>query len=170
MKKSIYKIILFLVSVFLLMGCGSKEFLFKEYDILLKSDIKEKHRFKKEKYVVFKQSHIVVEMDYDDIFKNKYYSKVSFSDKKYKSYNFECHLSSGSIHGYTLGGNDPIYFLDKKIKMTKLYDSDNVLGHVFYQYERKIKDGFLSFTCYTKDSIDINFLYQKFNEIEIIEK
>ncbi len=164
------KIFLILATVLLMLSCGSKVFIFKEYDVLLKSNILQKHQMKKDELVKFRVSGDVKFVDNFEKIYTKFYSKVIFKDKKYKSYNFECHLTSESMHDYTFGGNDPIYFLDKKIKMTKLYDSENVLSHVFYENERKTKDGFVRFSCYTKDSIDLNFLLQRFNEIEIIEK
>lgn len=161
------KFLFIIVLVFFLMGCAPKEFLFKEYDVLLKSNIKEKHKIKKEKYFKFKQS--INTKSWNEL-ELEYFAEVKFLDKKNKSYNFDISLTSYSVSEYNLGGSDTIYLINNNVKMTKLFDEERELKHVFYESERKIKDGFLRFSCYTKDSIDINFLYQKFNEIEIIEK
>ena len=40
----------------------------------------------------------------------------------------------------------------------------------YYIFEKKIKNGFIEFRNTSKSKIDLNFLLQKFNEIEIIEK
>ncbi len=167
--KNIYKIFLLFVSVFLLDGCSScrkKIQFFEGIDLI--THIPEKHKFCK------KDSDIAKYLDSDNYEIDKRIdlrTEVKFKDKNKKNYNFDVSYSNQTIFEYEQFNSDTVYLKKYGImKQESFYCVDSTSKLISYTHQKKIKNGYLNFNCQTNDSIDLNFLRQKFNEIEFIEK
>jgi len=166
MKKH-FKIILFLVSVFLLVSCGSKKFTFENRNVSIKSKIKENHQVIDNKLVKLEGMFCMASLE--DLKNMKDNFSIVFNDEKLVEYNFIISNSKEKLlNEYDINANiinsetNGIY----KVEFNNSFDKNTN----YYTYERKIKNGFVYFTNKSKSEINLNFLLQKFNEIEIIEK
>jgi hypothetical protein len=162
-----FKIIVFLVSVFLLIGCGINKFTFENKNILIKSKIKENHQVIDNKLV--KLDGLFCLSKPEDLKNMKDNFSIVFYDKKLVEYNFIISFSKVTcLNDYHFDAkviNINISGLHK-VEIKNLSNS-NIN---YYVYEKKIKNGYIQFGNTSKSEIDLNFLLQKFNEIKIIEK
>ena len=165
--KNHLKIIVLFVSVFLMFGCGTNKFTFKNKNVSIKSKIKENHQVIDNKLV--KLEGVFCLSSPEDLKNMKDNFSIVFYDEKLVEYNFIISFSKVTCL------ND--YHFDAKV-----IDLNNSGLHKveiknlsnkninYYIFEKKIKNGFIEFRNTSKSKIDLNFLLQKFNEIEIIEK
>ena len=165
--KNHLKIIVLFVSVFLMFGCGTNKFTFENKNVSIKSKIKENHQVIDNKLV--KLEGVFCLSSPEDLKNMKDNFSIVFYDEKLVEYNFIISFSKVTCL------ND--YHFDAKV-----IDLNNSGLHKveiknlsnkninYYIFEKKIKNGFIEFRNTSKSKIDLNFLLQKFNEIEIIEK
>ena len=165
--KNHLKIFVLFVSVFLMFGCGTNKFTFKNKNVSIKSKIKENHQVIDNKLV--KLEGVFCLSSPEDLKNMKDNFSIVFYDEKLVEYNFIISFSKVTCL------ND--YHFDAKV-----IDLNNSGLHKveiknlsnkninYYIFEKKIKNGFIEFRNTSKSKIDLNFLLQKFNEIEIIEK
>jgi hypothetical protein len=165
--KNHLKIIVLFVPVFLMFGCGTNKFTFENKNVSIKSKIKENHQVIYNKLV--KLEGMFCLSSPEDLKNMKDNFSIVFYDEKLVEYNFIITFSKVTCL------ND--YHFDAKV-----IDLNNSGLHKveiknlsnkninYYIYEKKIKNGFIEFGNTSKSEIDLNFLLQKFNEIEIIEK
>ena len=165
--KNYFKIIVFLVSVFMMFGCGTNKFTFENKNVSIKSKIKENHQVIDNKLV--KLEGMFCLSSPEDLKNMKDNFSIVFYDKKLVEYNFIISFSKVTCL------ND--YHFDAKVinlNISGLHKveiknlSNNNIN--YYVYEKKIINGYIQFGNTSKSEIDLNFLLQKFNEIEIIEK
>ena len=165
--KNHLKIFVLFVSVFLMFGCGTNKFTFENKNVSIKSKIKENHQVIDSKLVKFEGMFCLSSPE--DLKNMKDNFSIVFYDEKLVEYNFIISFSKVTCL------ND--YHFDAKV-----IDLNNSGLHKveiknlsnkninYYIFEKKIKNGFIEFRNTSKSKIDLNFLLQKFNEIEIIEK
>ena len=165
--KNHLKIFVLFVSVFLMFGCGTNKFTFENKNVSIKSKIKENHQVIDNKLV--KLEGVFCLSSPEDLKNMKDNFSIVFYDEKLVEYNFIISFSKVTCL------ND--YHFDAKV-----IDLNNSGLHKveiknlsnkninYYIFEKKIKNGFIEFRNTSKSKIDLNFLLQKFNEIEIIEK
>ena len=165
--KNHFKIIVLFVSVFLMLGCGTNKFTFENKNVSIKSKIKENHQAIDNKLV--KLEGMFCLSSPEDLKNMKDNFSIVFYDEKLMEYNFIISFSKVSCL------ND--YYFDAKVINLNIYGLHKVEIKNFsnkninyYIYEKKIKNGYIQFGNTSKSEIDLNFLLQKFNEIEIIEK
>ena len=165
--KNYFKIIVFLVSVYMMFGCGTNKFTFENKNVSIKSKIKENHQVIDNKLV--KLEGMFCLSSPEDLKNMKDNFSVVFYDEKLEEYNFIISYSKVTCL------ND--YHFDAKVinlNISGLHKveiknlSNNNIN--YYVYEKKIINGYIQFGNTSKSEIDLNFLLQKFNEIEIIEK
>ncbi|WP_374539906.1 hypothetical protein [Flavobacterium sp.] len=157
--------LLFLINAFLFINCSSKKFEIKEKNLQFISRINEKHKIKKTN--LYDGSNNLVNSD--ELFKFDYYN-FKFLNKNLKKYNFQINFSEQSHFLFEQFNSDTVYLKKFNILKNLIYscvDSTSVI--ISYSYEKKVKNGFIQFDCTTNDSINLEFLRQKFDEIEIIE-
>jgi hypothetical protein len=149
------------------MSCGSKKYSFENKNISIKSKIKENHQVIDNKLV--KLEGMFCLSSPEDLKDMKDNFSIVFYDEKLMEYNFIISFSKVTCL------ND--YHFDAKVidlnfnglhKVEIMNLSNKNIN--YYIYEKKIKNGFIEFGNTSKSEIDLNFLLQKFNEIEIIEK
>lgn len=158
--KSYFKIILFFVFVFLLTGCGLNKYHFEKTNIYLLTNKKNENSFSK-----------LDNIDFDDFFYKNV--AVKFKSKSLKKYSFEICCSNEPNYFNSIFNTDTTYIKEFKIIKSTTYSCVNLnplSNIVSYTYQKKLNDKYLYFSCTTNDSIDLSFLLQKFNEIQIIEK
>jgi hypothetical protein len=148
--KKYFKIILSVVSAFLLMSCGvSEKYSFQEENIYFKLKIKEKYEVDKIIYDDNKAYH------YDVIFNGKVLS-IYLHKKSIKDIYKECNI---------------VFLKDKNLYIVECGKKENGANYLKdFFVERKIKDNYIVFRPYNENSEEIEFLLQKIKEIEIIEK
>lgn len=165
--KNHYNIILLIVLVFLMLGCGSKKYSFDNKNIYIKSKIKENHQVVDNKLV--KLEGMFCLFSKEDLKSMKDNFSIVFNDEKLTDYNFQISFSKVTClndHHFEAKVIDLTINGLHKVEIKNLSnDSIN-----YYVYEKKIKSGYIQFGNTSKSEIDLKFLLQKFNEIKIIEK
>jgi hypothetical protein len=162
-------LISFIFLIFLTFSCGSDIYYFNNKNISIKSNIKEKHQIIDNRLIKPEGKICLLSVeDLKDINDN---FLVQFKEIKFHDYNFiisfnkESFLQDNFLDANFINLNkNGIY----KVEFKKPWsDRTN-----YYIYERKIKNGYIQFTNSSNSDIelDFDFLFQKFNEIEIIGK
>lgn len=165
--KSYFKIILSVVSVFLMMNCGSNKYSFSDKNISIRSNIKENHQVVDNKLVKLEGMYCLLSPE--DLKNMKDNFSIVFNDEKLLGYNFQISFSKVTcLNNYHFDAK----VIDLNTNGLHKVEIKNLTNENtnYYVYEKKIKSGYIQFGNTSKSEIDLNFLYQKFNEIEIIEK
>jgi hypothetical protein len=168
MKKT-NKIVLLFFSVFLLFSCSSKKLNYGNHQVV--SKIQEKHSisFTKDDSWKFKQSFKLEDIDDNKI-------DIKFKDEDLKKYNFEIKISVWDFRNIRFFDADTIFYNEHNIHLFILKERVGRIKYIYCkQIEKNYRDfeknkSFFQFYCFAKDSLDVDFLSGKFNEIEIIEK
>ena len=165
--KNHLKIFVLFVSVFLMFGCGTNKFTFKNKNVSIKSKIKENHQVIDNKLV--KLEGVFCLSSPEDLKNMKDNFSIVFYDEKLVEYNFIISFSKVTcLNDYHFDAK----VIDLNISGLHKVEIKNLSNKNinYYIFEKKIKNGFIEFRNTSKSEIDLNFLLQKFNEIEIIEK
>ena len=165
--KNHLKIFVLFVSVFLMFGCGTNKFTFKNKNVSIKSKIKENHQVIDNKLV--KLEGVFCLSSPEDLKNMKDNFSIVFYDEKLVEYNFIISFSKVTcLNDYHFDAK----VIDLNISGLHKVEIKNLSNKNinYYIFEKKIKNGFIEFRNTSKSKIDLNFLLQKFNEIEIIEK
>jgi hypothetical protein len=166
MKNHLKSIVLF-VSVLLFIGCGSKKFYFENTNVSIKSKIKENHQVIDNKLV--KLEGMFCLLSPEDLKNMKDNFSIVFYDEKLVEYNFIISFSKVTcLNDYHFDAK-VIDLNNSELHKVEIKNLSNKNIN-YYIYEKKIENGFIEFGNTSKSEIDLNFLLQKFNEIEIIEK
>ena len=165
--KNHLKIFVLFVSVFLMFGCGTNKFTFENKNVSIKSKIKENHQVIDSKLVKFEGMFCLSSPE--DLKNMKDNFSIVFYDEKLVEYNFIISFSKVTcLNDYHFDAK----VIDLNISGLHKVEIKNLSNKNinYYIFEKKIKNGFIEFRNTSKSKIDLNFLLQKFNEIEIIEK
>ena len=148
-------------------GCGTNKFTFKNKNVSIKSKIKENHQVIDSKLVKFEGMFCLSSPE--DLKNMKDNFSIVFYDEKLVEYNFIISFSKVTcLNDYHFDAK----VIDLNISGLHKVEIKNLSNKNinYYIFEKKIKNGFIEFRNTSKSEIDLNFLLQKFNEIEIIEK